>query len=88
MKRIDNTADVALTQYEGEPEDTTQEIILKIAGKLFLPIGLASALRDHFAAHKRYERIQNEFIALKSELESLQTNPSMTRRKCKRSKNA
>jgi hypothetical protein len=38
MKRIDSSTDVALTQYEGGPEDTTREIILKVAGELFPPV--------------------------------------------------
>jgi hypothetical protein len=72
MKRIDSPTDVALTQYEGEPEDTTREIILKVAGKLFPPIGLGTALREHFSSRKRYERIQQVFQAFKSELDSLE----------------
>jgi hypothetical protein len=72
MKQIDSPTDVALTQYEGEPEDTVQEIILKISGKLCLPIGLATAFRDHFSSRNRYERILQVFRAFKSELDSLQ----------------
>jgi hypothetical protein len=74
MKRIDSPTDVALTQYDGEPEDTIKEIILKISGKLFLPIGLAATLRDHFSFRTRFERVQRVFQAFKSALDSLQAD--------------
>lgn len=81
MKRIDNPSDVALTQYEGEPEDTTQEIILKIAGAIFPPVGLATALRDHFSAQTRYERILRVFVALKSDIESIQKESTQNKKR-------
>lgn len=72
MKRINNPTDVVLTQYEGEPENTTQEIVLKVAGSLLLPIGLATALREHFSSRERQERIHRVLLAFKADIEALQ----------------
>jgi hypothetical protein len=71
MKRIDSSTDVALTQYEGGPEDTTREIILKVAGELFPPVGVVTALREHFSSKKKYEQIKQVFLALNDEVGSL-----------------
>ena len=72
MKRIDSPTDVAITQYEGDPEDTTQEIILKVAAELFAPVGIVVALRGHFEAKNKYERIKRVFLAFKSDIEALE----------------
>ncbi len=72
MKRIDSSTDVAITQYEGEPEDETREIILKVAGELFAPVGIVVALREHFSSKMRYERIKQVFLALKADIEALE----------------
>lgn len=71
MKRIDSPTDVAITQFEGEPENTTQEIVLKVASAIVPPIALVTALRDHFSSKRRYERIEQVFLAFSSDIELL-----------------
>lgn len=72
MKRIDNPLDAALGVYEGDPQDTVFETIVKIAGKLYLPIGMITALREHFSTLERQKRILEVLRVFKSGLESLQ----------------
>jgi hypothetical protein len=72
MKRIDSPTDVALTQYEGEPEDTVQEIMLKIAGNLHNPFGLALAIKNHFSSKARFERISQVFLAFNHNIQCLE----------------
>jgi hypothetical protein len=72
MKRIDSPRDVAITQYEAEPEDTTLEIILKIARAVSPKLALVAALRDHFSAKTRHERIRQVFLAFNSSFESIE----------------
>jgi hypothetical protein len=72
VKRIDSPLDAALTVYEGDPQDSVFETILKIAGQLFLPVGMITALRDHFSAVTRQERILELLRVFKSEVEALQ----------------
>jgi hypothetical protein len=72
MKRIDSPTDVALTQYEGEPGDTVREIMLKIAGNLHNPVGLALAIKNHFSSKTRFERIGQVFLAFNHKIECLE----------------
>jgi len=72
MKRTDTPLDAALGVYEGDAQDTVFETILKIAGKLYLPIGMITAFREHFSTLERQKRILEVLRVFKSELESLQ----------------
>jgi len=71
MKRMERPLDAALSQYESGPEDTVREIILKIASKLSLPVGMITAVRDHFSARTREQRVLEVLRVFKSEFESL-----------------
>lgn len=71
MDRIDDPLDAAFSQSREEPENVAGELAVKIAGQLFLPLGIANTLREHFSQRNRERRVWEVLKALKAELDRL-----------------
>ncbi len=71
LERIDDPLDAAFSQNREEPENIAGELAVKIAGQLFLPLGIANTLREHFSQRNRERRVWEVLNALKAELDRL-----------------
>lgn len=71
MERIDEPLDAAFNQNREEPENVAGELAVKIAGQLFLPLGIAKTLGEHFSQRNRERRVWEVLNALKAELDRL-----------------
>jgi hypothetical protein len=70
VKRIDNPLDAAMSQLEENPENSTLEIVAKLATLVPLLAPL-DALRDHFSTRNRINRIYEVLSVFQSEYEAL-----------------
>ena len=71
MDQIDDPLDAAFSQNREEPENVAGELAIRVAGRLFLPLGVVNTLREHFSQRNREKRVWEVLSALKAELERL-----------------